>query len=91
MLIIAIKTRSCSGRPILGRNNHPSFGAVVVLLEKNLIYKMAISRKKLLLLPDKAIYSDTFWGALSGKFLLETKGYKPQIWEKPHPLHQKQL
>lgn len=46
MLIITIKTRSCSGRPILERNNHPSFVAVAVLLEKKLIYKMAISRKK---------------------------------------------
>lgn len=81
MLIIAIKTRSCSARPVLGRNNHPSFVAVAVLLEKKLIYKMAISRKKLLSLPDKAIYSGTFWGALSGKFLFETKHYKPQIWK----------
>lgn len=91
MLIIAIKTRSCSGRPILGRNNHPSFVAVAVLLEKKLIYKMAISRKKLLSLPDKAIYSDTFWGALSGKFLFETKHYKPQIWKNPILFNQKQL
>lgn len=91
MLIIAIKTRSCSGRPILGRNNHPSFLAVAVLLEKKLIYKRQSPGKKLLSLPDKAIYSDTFWGALSGKFLFETQCHKPQMWKNPILFNKGQL
>lgn len=45
MLIIETKNRSCSRRLMLGRNNHPSFVVLAVLLKEKLIYKMAIARK----------------------------------------------
>jgi len=41
------KSRSCSEKPIPGRNYHPSFVVLVVVLEKKLIYKMAISTRRL--------------------------------------------
>lgn len=47
VLIITTKNRSCSGRLMPGRNNHPYFVVLAVLLKKKLIYKMAISRKRL--------------------------------------------
>lgn len=56
MLIIATKTRSCSRRLILGRNNHPSFVVLAVLLKKKLVYKMAISRNRLCYCCLKKLY-----------------------------------
>lgn len=47
MQIITTKNRSRSGKPIPGRNNHPSFVVLVVVLAKELIYKMAFSIKRL--------------------------------------------
>jgi len=56
-----------------------------VLLKKQLIYKMAISRKRLLSLPEKAMYSDMYCscseGALPGKFCFESKYYRLQVRE----------
>lgn len=47
MQIITTKNRSRSGKPIPGRNNHPSFVVLAVVLAKELIYKMAFSIKRL--------------------------------------------
>lgn len=92
MLIIATKTRSCSGRPIPGRNNHPSFAVRAMLLKKQLIYKMAISRKRLRYRRLKKLYIQIRTAALLGVLCLGNSALKLKAinfkYGKPRPVWQ---